>query len=1384
MKKYSFMLAILFAFMFISCGGGGSSDTPSSTEIVTSSNTISGVVDDDPVAGAEVYIDFGDGTLSTKAITNTDGFYELKLSDEDLAIINPEIPEGADGPRDNLLLVASKDGRVLRNALTRDVADGQTVYITNDTEAYSQYLESIGQFDTIALTEFNSELEKGRIKDDSNKSDFIRDIREDVKTYFYGGEKPTANSIFSKALIHLGKDKVALVADDSSFVSSRNVMSGGDILLPENVDVSSDDITLTSKGNGRYTVGNGSDSTSTAYLKIQNGDTFKLIPLNIKERVVTQLAKETITPQQGGTLGSESDSISATIPPFALSESKEITFNKIDSEGETTDGKMILDMQPSGLTFDMPITVKIKYSDFGIVDPNAVEWKYGSIEGGYENADIVSLDTANKLIYLSISHFSNLVVKEMKAQTYLDLRNNFVLQVPRRNKYLQPNDYTQDKEFYTLTNKIISNKLFEGASTSSRVGFGISGGHCVQFDGAFYYPLTIGKAFNLSNAHNVYKYYFRRQSNTITYENKQEILVPKTSVLPEGIRTNSNTDMCKYGDYVAVNSGYGTGHTGVFKSYNDETNIITLIQENATAKDLKLDTTYKITGAFHKRFGIGETFNTSFPTYYGVENSLLIEPKSSSSRLTKKDNRFICIDPSYLKYENRTIYTDKGNDFKTVLNNEALTGTFNTTNGNVVTEKPYLYYLLDTEGDGVGITKNDGAKYYGFDPDILPVTPLKINEAGNIIGDEDSRYEIYVSNSFDSSSKFRLTGFDTKQSNESELSFPAIIKDLNISNQSLNFNGTSFKRLKQNDTNLTEFKLIPNGGVENYSKRFELRTNTDDDSVDSNKKVLFSPNVIDDYYVSWGVTNDNQDIPIGFWNSNGYNMTLGNSNQLDVNKIYASSEALNGYYMTLGKEKSVQWHFALGGYHAVLVHLPAGLGDNKDAEYKLYNTLNFSSETHPDGVRTLKISPFRLERFNSSFNDWYLLYEPVNSEVIKDKYIFDFSGDEYVELTGIDGKIYKVDAIRLQSKKSILDDATVKYEAVCSNAPNTYFNYTSVLSFEKSLLNTSLNRSLSRNISDNVEYEKVATQSSESGNFQFSNLAKGKYKVIVSSSLIDYKPQIVEFEVEEDGQIINLPKITLQKDLTKDSVKIKAINAVTGSAILNANVTVKFGLDRDDNSTAYSGITDSNGYFEVTDMPYGQYSYILSKDGFISTSLNLTVDDNTASSTNLSLSPSLADGEMRIRLTWGLNPRDLDSHLIKRTDGNQDYHIYYSNKNGTNGDKLDRDDTSGNGTETTTISGLNINSIYTYYVHNYHGDSYGKIKDSSASVKISSGETELTYYPPNENGEYWRVFTIENGIIKPCTTNCMGTTESVMASSISRTTRNKESDLFRNLPRK
>jgi hypothetical protein len=73
---------------------------------------------------------------------------------------------------------------------------------------------------------------------------------------------------------------------------------------------------------------------------------------------------------------------------------------------------------------------------------------------------------------------------------------------------------------------------------------------------------------------------------------------------------------------------------------------------------------------------------------------------------------------------------------------------------------------------------------------------------------------------------------------------------------------------------------------------------------------------------------------------------------------------------------------------------------------------------------------------------------------------------------------------------------------------------------------------------------------------------------------------------------------------------------------------------------------------------------------------------------------------LRIELTWGAEPRDMDSHLWD-TYGN---HVCYYNM-AINGAYLDLDDVSGYGPENVTVTSYNIGggSPYTYAVHRYSG---------------------------------------------------------------------------------
>lgn len=1255
MKKFSFMVTILFAFIFIGCdGGSGGSDTPSPIKTTTSPNTISGIVNDDPVPNAQVYLLFEDGTKSTQATTNSDGSYELKLSSEDLAKINPKIPEGADGPKDDLIIVAEKNGKILRNAIDRDVAEGKEVYITNDTEAYAEFLEAIGEFSASALVSFNSELEKGRIKSSSELSAFIEDIREDIKSYFNGGEKPTANSLFEKAFTNLGEEKLAKMSDHSSYVAHRNVMSGGDIILPSNVTVESDDITLTPKGNGRFTVGDGFDGDITAYLKIVDDGVYRLIPIFIKERQVTTISSGVVTPQKGEKIGTDGDSISATIPPYALLTNKTITFNKIESEGETADGKMILDMQPSGLKFDLPITVKVKYSDFGVNDPEAVEWKYGSVDGGYEDADIANIDKDSGFIYLNVSHFSNLVVREIKSQKYLDLGYHFVIVTPRRDHNTSYTNLIYGKRTY------ITNRLFNGTSISTlNTESSIGGGQCVQYAKYFHYPIKYGVVglyysfASSSQAKNI-AVKIRKDIKNKTEEKQEEYFEDK------GIRVTASE--CKKDDILLMNFNTSTGHIAILekdvKSSDTKISVINsnwfpFIHRNKTKKYIygkKDEPSYRYSsgGWHHERFGIDKVAKS-----YAISNS------NNKYELSLTKSTYLCLanpdvdnngkyepengDEDASNYISFIAGTKNANPYSTVFNNEntKVTEKYNTY-GIKVTHKPWMYYLLDTKGDGVSITneKKSGAKYYGYEPDILPVASLKLDSNYKLTSDVESRYEIYVSESL-KNNKFKLTAFSSA---ESKANFET---DISVTTTTLSFSGNKLYKLKKDD-NTTEFKLLPLNGVENFESRYELRTPTDESEVDENKKVLFSPNIIDDYYVNWSKDNkyDTSKILIGFWNSYGYDLELANENSQNCEipsplvggRIYKTCKAVNGYFMTLEKGESAEWHFSLAGAHAIFVHVPTGkYSDIENAEYK-YKDITGTEHT-------LKPKSISQKLNDSGFENWFILYEEKDG---KKHYGFNLGGSESLKVTAKDGTVV-VDAIRLQGRASLEEDLTAKGTVTLSDKDDINDVVIKIVVKDekgKVVAETKTNASEVENV--NIVIPKTSHSSfyyffylpfAPYINYTINNKQEKSYRKISQSTVkqvggsssknepkyyrsqkiisnsttfLAYTPSKLTIKVKENDTEINLPKVVLQKSEFVDTFTFNITDG-SSTALSGVNIDIKYGINNESEFIAYSGTTDSLGKFEINQLAYGQYTAILSLGGYAPKVINFTVSDTQTS---------------------------------------------------------------------------------------------------------------------------------------------------------------------------
>ncbi|MET4875816.1 YfaP family protein, partial [Escherichia coli] len=114
---------------------------------------------------------------------------------------------------------------------------------------------------------------------------------------------------------------------------------------------------------------------------------------------------------------------------------------------------------------------------------------------------------------------------------------------------------------------------------------------------------------------------------------------------------------------------------------------------------------------------------------------------------------------------------------------------------------------------------------------------------------------------------------------------------------------------------------------------------------------------------------------------------------------------------------------------------------------------------------------------------------------------------------------------------------------------------------------------------------------------------------------------------------------------------------------------------------------------------------------------------------------------MRVVLSWGEKPFDLDSHLIFPGG-----HIYFDSKEGTDAN-LDVDDTDSYGSETVTISKKHFGESYIYAVQDYSNKGLPNsnyLSASKAKVFVYVGSSLVRSYsvPAGKRGNIWTVFKL------------------------------------------
>ncbi len=291
------------------------------------------------------------------------------------------------------------------------------------------------------------------------------------------------------------------------------------------------------------------------------------------------------------------------------------------------------------------------------------------------------------------------------------------------------------------------------------------------------------------------------------------------------------------------------------------------------------------------------------------------------------------------------------------------------------------------------------------------------------------------------------------------------------------------------------------------------------------------------------------------------------------------------------------------------------------------------------------------------------------------------------------------------------------------------------------------------------------------GEYSFQGLTIGRYMITVSKD--GYRSVTQQFNVYMYQN--NIRNIVLEAipgtNITDGNAAGKIIDSVTGYGVGGLTLDIYEGVNITTGTIIATLTSGENGRYVTPDLTPGNYTIAI-RD-------NRTLSDeneryNDGSIVIKILSDKLIDNQngyvtnnrqldvesIRIVLTWGVYPRDLDSHLdIDLSDGTH-AHTYYSDKtyyrDGQLMADLDLDDTTSYGPETTTVYVME-EGVYTFYVHDYTNRTSSNstsLANSGAKVEVYLGNSSVAAYVayvPDDPGTLWTVFSYNSvtGMITP-----------------------------------
>jgi adhesin/invasin len=283
------------------------------------------------------------------------------------------------------------------------------------------------------------------------------------------------------------------------------------------------------------------------------------------------------------------------------------------------------------------------------------------------------------------------------------------------------------------------------------------------------------------------------------------------------------------------------------------------------------------------------------------------------------------------------------------------------------------------------------------------------------------------------------------------------------------------------------------------------------------------------------------------------------------------------------------------------------------------------------------------------------------------------------------------------------------------------------------------------------------------GAYVTAQLPAGNYDVLLTGA--GYTPTTITLQTISGNTVA--PAVPLVPASTAPGTISGTVRSATDTIPIPAQrVELRAGLN-DTTGATLQVVQAPNGQYSFANVPAGTYTVVARATNFIDASRTvIAVGGTTTGTQDIFLSPFSVPDLVRIVLTWGATPQDLDSYL-SGPQQNTTVRFFLGYQYQNPGDSvpptcvrgsyrrspfacLDVDDIDGFGPETMTITQV-LPGTYRYTVHNFSQEA--ALDQSGARVDVYINNLlARTFNVPAGVGIYWTVFDLNGATITPINT--------------------------------